>query len=150
MKIILRKDIPDLGDTDDVKEVSSGYARNYLIPRGMVVEATPSALAAAGKRKAVFEKKMEGRKSEFIELAKKLSAVEVLIPADAGESGKLFGSITSQDIALSVREKSGIEVDKRKIELAEPIKMVGEYKVPVKIYQEIVASLSVKVVAKEK
>ena len=150
MKVILKKDIPDLGDADAVKDVSGGYARNYLLPRGLAVAATPAAMAVAERRKAAFELKMEARKSEFVELAKKLSSVEVLILADAGESGKLFGSITSQDVALAVREKSGLEVDKRKIELAEPIKMVGEYKVPVKIYQEIVASLNVKVVAKEK
>ena len=148
MKIILRKSVPELGEADTIHQVSDGYARNYLIPQGLAVMATRSEMTAAEKRQALKAKKLEERRGEFEELAKKLSGVEVTISADAGESGRLFGSVTSQDVVVAVREKAGMELDRKKIELPEPIKAVGEYKVPVKIYQEIMAELNLKIVAK--
>ena len=91
---------------------------------------------------------MEAKRGELEELAKKLSSLEISIAADAGEGGKLFGSVTSQDIAAEVSKAAGIDIDKKKIELNEPLKVLGEYSVNIKLYQDIAAKLKVKVVAK--
>ncbi len=129
-------------------EVSDGYARNYLLPRKLAGPATPAALSVVEGRRAEKEKRLAERKAEFEELAKRLSSLEVSIPADAGEGGKLFGSVTSQDIAEAVQKSAQIDVDKKKIELSEPIKILGEYSVPVKLSQNITADLKIKVVSK--
>lgn len=148
MKVILRKEVPKLGEEDSVLEVSGGYARNYLIPKKMAVLATPKEISAAQKRKQEKEKQLEAKRAEFEELANRLSSLEIAIPTDAGEGGKLFGSVTAGDIALAVQSMAQVEVDKKKIELNEPIRVLGEYEVPLKIYKEIGAKLKVKVVAK--
>jgi large subunit ribosomal protein L9 len=148
MKIVLYKNVPDLGEEDSLVEVSDGYARNYLFPRRLGGPATAAAVAALDKRKAEKEKKLAARRTEFEELAQKLSQLEISIPADAGEGGKLFGSITSQDIAVAVHEIAKLELDKKKIELNEPIKVLGEYVVPAKIFQDISANLKIKIIAK--
>ena len=148
MKIVLRKEMENIGEVDAVAKVSDGYARNYLLPRGIAVVATPAELAAAEKRKAKREKKLEAKRSEFEQLAQQLNDLELEIPVDAGEGGKLFGSVTAEDVALAVREKSGLDLDKKKIELSENLKMVGEYTVTVKIHKEISAQLKIKLIAK--
>lgn len=148
MKVILKKDVSNLGEEDAVVMVSDGYARNYLIPQGWAVAATKACVAAAEKRRAEKAKIMAGKKAEFEETAQKLSLLEIEILADAGEGGKLFGSVTSQDIAAAVKEKAGIEIDKKKIELSDPLKVLGEYAVPVKIFQDISANLRIKVIAR--
>jgi large subunit ribosomal protein L9 len=135
-------------EDDRVEEVSEGYARNYLIPRKLAVLATPQALAAAEKRKEAKRKELEKRKEEMQALAERLSSLEILMEVEAGEEGKLFGSVTAADIVEALRKASGIELDKRKVELTDPIKTVGEYKVSVKLFPEVVASLKVKVLAK--
>ncbi|KPJ68304.1 hypothetical protein AMJ44_06730 [candidate division WOR-1 bacterium DG_54_3] len=142
MKVILYKNVPNLG------EVSEGYARNYLLPKKLAGPTTPSAVAALEKRKAEKEKKLAEKKAELEEVAQKLSGLEISISVDAGEGGRLFGSVTSQDIAEAAQKISQIDIDKKKIELNDPIKVVGEYSVPVKIYQDISATLKVKIVAK--
>ena len=101
------------------------------------------------KRKAEKEKKLAEKRAEHEELAQKLSSLEVSIPVDAGESGKLFGSVTSQDIAAAVQAAAQIDIDKKKIELAEPIKVVGQYSVPVKLFQDVSATLKVKIEARK-
>jgi len=149
MKVVLRKDIDTLGDKDKVADVSNGYARNFLIPKGLAVPATAAELEAVKKRNEKREKELEARRAEFEALAKKLSELEVSISSDAGEGGKLFGSVTAQDIALAIKENADLDLDKRKISLSEPLKVLGEYTVTVKIYKEISAELKVKVVAKQ-
>jgi large subunit ribosomal protein L9 len=148
MKVILYKSVPNLGEADSLVDVSEGYARNYLLPRKLVAPATPAALAALKKRQAENEKKLTEKKAEFEELAKKLSELELSIPTDAGEGGKLFGSVTTQDIAVAIQGAAQVEIDKKKIELSEPIRVVGEYSVPVKLFQDITAQLKVKVTPK--
>ena len=148
MKIILYQKVANLGEEDSLVEVSEGYARNYLFPRKLAGPATAAAKAALEKRNAEKEKKLAGKKAEFEELAKKLSALEVSISAEAGEGGRLFGAVTAQDIAEAIRQVAQMDIDKKKIELNEPIKIVGEYTVPVKIFQEIDAELKIKVVPK--
>lgn len=148
MKVVLKKEVDNLGEENSILNVSDGYARNYLIPRRLAVLATEAEIAAAEKRKAAREKQLAEKKTKWEELAKHLSSLEITIPADAGEGGKLFGSVTAQDIALAVSEKSGIDLDKKKIELPEPLKVLGEYTVAVKFFQDITANLNIKVVAK--
>ncbi|MBN2057951.1 MAG: 50S ribosomal protein L9 [Candidatus Saganbacteria bacterium] len=148
MKAILFKDVVNVGDADTLVNVSNGFARNYLFPNKLAGPATPKALAELGKRQAEKQKELEARRSEFEALAKQLSEIEVIIQADAGEEGKLFGSVTSQDIAIEAAKLIGSELDKKKIQLSEPIKYIGAHTVPVKIFKGISAELKVKVVAK--
>jgi len=148
MKVILYKDVPKVGEEDSLVDVSDGYARNYLIPKRLAGPATPAALASLEKRQAEKEKKIAEKRAELEEQAKKLSALEITIIADAGEGGKLFGSVTAQDIATEIQKVSQIEVDKRRIELAEPIKVAGEYAVVIKLFRDITASLKLKVAPK--
>lgn len=148
MKVILYKEVPKLGDEDTLVDVSPGYARNFLFPKKLAGQATPVALAALEKRQTEQKKIMEAKRGELEELAQKLSSLEIAITADAGEGGKLFGSVTSQDIAAEVSKSAGVEIDKKKIELAEPLKALGEYSVNIKLYQDIAAKLKVKVVSK--
>lgn len=149
MKVVLRKELEDLGEVDSIVNVSDGYARNFLIPRNLVVPATKGELAACEKRRAKREKGLEAKRADFEELAKKISELEILITLDAGEEGKLFGSVTSQDVAAALKDASNIEISKKKIEIKNPIKVVGEHVVHVKIYKEISAELKVKVEAKK-
>jgi len=148
MKIILRKSVAKIGEEDAIAEVSDGYARNYLLPRGLAVVATKKEESTAKSRLAEKEKKIAEKKAEFEELSKKLAAQSIEIFVDAGEGGKLFGSVTAQDISLAVREKAGIDLDKKKIELAEPLKTLGEHTVLVKLFQDISADLKIKLTAK--
>jgi large subunit ribosomal protein L9 len=148
MKVVLRKDMSKLGEADSLVEVSDGYARNYLFPRKIAVPVTSAEVAALEKRRSEKEKKLAEKKSEFEELAKKLSSLEFSIPVDAGEGGKLFGSVTSQDIAAEVQKSANIEIDKKRIELADPIKALGEYSIPVKLFQDVTANLKVKIIPK--
>ena len=148
MKVILRKEVEKLGEEGSVVNVSDGYARNYLFPKKLAVPATKKEIAAVEKRQALREKELNEKKAEFEELAKKLSALEVSIPADAGEGGKLFGAITSQDIALAVSAAAGIELDKKKIDLSEPIKALGEHKVLVKLFHDISTEIKIQVISK--
>ncbi|MFH1684369.1 MAG: 50S ribosomal protein L9 [Candidatus Margulisiibacteriota bacterium] len=148
MKVILYKEVPKLGEEDSLVDVSAGYARNYLLPKKLAGPATVATLKALEKRQAERKKGMEAKRAELEELAKKLSSIEVLITADAGEGGKLFGSVTSQDIAAEASKLAGVDIDKRKIELDEPLKALGEYSVPIKLYQDIAAKIKVKVVSK--
>ena len=111
MKAILYKDVPSLGEENSLVEVSEGYARNYLFPKKLAGPATPSAVAALEKRKAEREKVLAQKKAELEGLAEKLSALEVSIAVDAGEGGKLFGSVTSQDIAEAIFNSKPVGID---------------------------------------
>jgi large subunit ribosomal protein L9 len=145
MKIVVLKEVPGLGYEDDVAEVSEGYARNYLFPRRLAELATPAALAGIEKRKEEREKKLAEKRTEFSAQAETLAAQEINITVDAGEEGKLFGSVTSQMISDALKAACQIEIDKRKIELADPIKLLGDYTVTVKLFRDITAKLKVKV-----
>jgi large subunit ribosomal protein L9 len=148
MKVILLKEVPDLGDSDNLVEVAEGYARNYLFPRKLAVLATPKAIAEQEKRADEREKQQAAKRAELEALAKKITELEVIISADAGEGGKLFGSVTTQDVARELSKAIGTEIDKRKVVLGETIKLVGEYPALVKLYREINAHLKIKVIAR--
>ncbi|OGC34900.1 50S ribosomal protein L9 [candidate division WOR-1 bacterium RIFOXYB2_FULL_48_7] len=139
MKVIFLED-------ERVEKVSEGYARNYLLPNGLAVVATPKAVAAAEKRLSKRRAEIDRKRSEMLAFAEKLGQVELTIPVDAGEGGKLFGSITSTQIADTIKQTEGIDIDKRKIDTRQSIKMLGEYTVKVRLFQDISADVKVKVV----
>ena len=141
MKVIILED-------DSLESVSDGYARNFLFPRKLAISATTAAVAALGKRQAKKQAEIETKKQAAQALAEKLSATEVVITADAGEGGKLFGSVTTPDLARAIKQAAGIEIDKRRIEIKEPLKTVGDYLVTIKLFKGVAASLKVKVAAR--
>ena len=141
MKVIFLED-------DRIEEVSAGYARNYLLPRKVAVSATAQAVAAVAKRKEKKQAEVTAKRAELQALAEKLGATEIEIKADVGEGGKLFGSVTTQDIARAAKQSAGVELDRKKIDLLEPIRLVGEYTIPAKLFQEITAHLKIKVTAR--
>jgi large subunit ribosomal protein L9 len=146
VQIILNEDVPNLGRTGDVVKVRPGYARNYLFPRKLAVEANPKSIRAFEHHKRIALGKREAQTTEANEVKRKLEALHITIGAHAGEEGKLFGSVTNIDIERALREK-GISVERRKIHLAEPIKQLGEFTVPVRLQPEVEASLKVEVKA---
>jgi large subunit ribosomal protein L9 len=146
LQVILNEDVPNLGRTGDVVKVRPGYARNYLLPRKLAIEANTKSLRAFEHNKRIALGKREAQKTEASDLKRKLEALTITIGAHAGEEGKLFGSVTNIDVERALREK-GISVERRKIHLAEPIKQLGEFTVPVRLQPEVEASLKVEVKA---
>ncbi len=144
MKVILQKDIANLGDAGDIKEVAEGYARNYLIPKNLVIAANESSKKAMEHQKKLIKIKKDKRKKASETLADSMKGVELVIEAQVGEEGKLFGSITSMDIAKSLADK-GFAVDKRKILLDTPIKHEGEFNVSVKLDEGLSTTVKVTV-----
>lgn len=145
MKVILRKNQEGLGEIGKVIDVRDGYARNYLIPQKVAYPYAPGYLKMIENEKRAYQARVNREIHDAETLAGALNGVEITIEVQAGEEDKLFGSVTSQMIAEKLAEK-GIEVDRRRIELEEPIKMLGTYKVPVKLHQEVSAEVSVNVV----
>ncbi|MFH1709933.1 MAG: 50S ribosomal protein L9 [bacterium] len=150
MKIILLKDVKDIGPVDTVKDVSDGYARNYLVPKGFALSANAGTLKSLEARLKVKAEELEKQKIVFKETASKIDGREINIQVDVGENGKLFGSVTHQDIAQKIHESFGIEVDKKKIVLDQPIKTIGSFEVPVRFAPDISSSLKVNVTASSK
>lgn len=148
MEIILLQDLDELGLEGDILRVADGYARNYLIPRGMAFEATPQNVKSLELRRKKIELRKLKAKEQAEQLKEKMSDILVELTQKAGEEGKLYGSVTSMDIAAGL-ENQGIVVDRRKILLDKPIKVLGEFEVPVRIYPEVTASIKV-VVSPEK
>ena len=147
MIVILNRDVKGTGKAGDVVKVSDGYARNMLLPRGYATEATEGNTRSLEKQKAVLAEKKAAEKQAAQELAEKINATEVVIKTKAGENGKIFGSITSKDIADALKEQKKITVDKKKIQLDNPIKGIGEMTVNIKLYPEVTAKLKVSVIA---
>jgi len=149
MKVVLRDDVENLGHKGDVVDVADGYARNYLVPRGLAMKATRGVVAQAEamrrNRSAREVREVESAQAQ----ASAISGIRLEIPARAGEGGKLFGSVTAADIADAIQAQSGVEVDRRKIGLDEPVKEIGEVEVVVKLHAGVDATLTVAVVAAE-
>lgn len=143
MEVILKKDVKGTGKEGDVVKVSDGFARNKLIPGGLAVEATEANKRAIAREKAKAAEKYAQDKEAAEQLAAKLTAAPVIVKTKVGDNGKLFGSITSMDIAQAVSEQLGTEVDKKKIVLDKPIKEVGETEVTVKLFQDVAAKVKV-------
>ena len=147
MKVILLQDVKGSGKAGDVVKVSDGYARNLLIPKGFAIEANDKNMKALKKKKAEEEAQYQADKAAALEVKAQIEAKEFVINTKGGENGKLFGSITSADIADAVKEQSGTDIDKKKFQLYSPIEQVGDFEVPVKLFHEVSAVLKVKTVA---
>ncbi len=146
MKVVLLQDVKDLGKKDTMVSVSDGYARNFLIPRGLASEASAGKINEIQDKKASVENKKAQELLAAKELADKISKVEVLIKTKIGENGKLFGSITSKEIAEQLKAQHSITLDKKKF-VMDTIKSAGVSVVEIKLYTEVIAKLNVKVVA---
>jgi large subunit ribosomal protein L9 len=148
MQIILRKDVEKLGKVGQVVEVKPGFARNFLIPRGLAYAATKSNLSRLAEEERVLKQRGMKEKRVAGDLAAKLDGIRLTAVALVGEEDRMFGSITSQDIAELLREK-GLDVDRRKIHLEEPIRALGEYDVPVKLHADVTATIRLEVVKEQ-
>lgn len=143
MIVILNRDVKGTGKAGDVVKVSDGYARNMLIPKGYATEATEGNIRNLEKQKAIAAEKKAEEKAAAEAQAKKISQLSVKIKTKAGDGGKIFGSITSKDIAEALKSQHGIDVDKKKIQLDSPIKQTCETNVDIKLYYEVSATLKV-------
>ncbi len=145
MKVILLQDVKGKGKKGQMLEVSDGYARNYMLPRKIAVEATADAVNTMRMNDKAAAEKAAKERAEALEVSKKLRDMTLVVTAKGGGAGRLFGSITNQEIADALKAKSGIALDKRKIVISDPIKSVGTYTVQCKLGYEIVAPLTVKI-----
>ncbi len=147
MKVILRADVPDVGHKGDVLDVADGYARNFLVPRGLAMAASKGALAQAeSMRRARVVRDARDREAAE-DVATKLTPLTITIPARAGAEGRLFGSVTTADIAEAVQAQSGIDVDRRRLHLDDPIRALGAHEVPLRLHPDVEVRLNVEVVA---
>ena len=133
MEVLLLKDVEDFGEAGEIKKVADGYARNYLVPRGLAVRATPGAIKQAEKERQAAARRQAKELTEAQALAQALDGVSVSFQARAGESDRLYGSITNVNIAEALEEKIGQEVDRRKIEMEEPLKELGTHAITVRL-----------------
>jgi large subunit ribosomal protein L9 len=145
MKVILKDDIKSLGKMGQVVNVADGYARNYLVPKGLAVEANTKNIKSLEHEKRIIGEKAKKIKNSAQDLSDKISSVTIVIKANAGEEGKLFGSVTTMDIAEALKNE-GIDIDKKRISLDEPIKRLGTYSVSLKLHSEISTQVNVQVV----
>ncbi|MFN2289991.1 MAG: 50S ribosomal protein L9 [Anaerolineae bacterium] len=143
MDVLLLKDVQGLGDAGEVKTVADGYGRNYLIPHGLAMMATPGAVKQAQLQATAEERRKEQEMTEAQELAQALDGLTVTFQARAGESDRLYGSITKANIAEALEEQIGQEVDRRKIELDEPLKELGTHAVTIRLASEAEAKVTV-------
>ena len=148
MKIILKQDFDELGFAGDIVRVSDGYARNFLIPKDIALEASKKNLKFMETQKKKIEVKRLKAKEDAEKISEKIKDTIVTIRQKVGEEGKLYGSVTSMDIAAQM-EKKGLIIDRRKITLDRPIKSLGEFDVPIKLYPEVTGSVKVVVVPEE-
>ncbi|NLX61644.1 MAG: 50S ribosomal protein L9 [Tissierellia bacterium] len=146
MKVILLKDVKGLGKAGDLVNAKDGYARNFLIPKGLAVEATKSNLSKWEKEMELKREKERQEYEEALKLKEKIESITIEIKSKAGEGGKLFGSITSNDIAKELKKQHNIDIDKRKIEMKDNIKSLGTKDVLIRVYTELTATLKVKVI----
>jgi len=148
VKVVLRSDVENLGTKGDLVEVRDGYARNFLVPRGLAIAATPGAERQAAAMRRNREAREARDRAAAAELAETLASRRVEVGARAGEGGRLFGSVTTADIAEAVAAQLEVEIDRRRIGLDEPIKELGEHELPVRLHTDVEAVLRISVVAR--
>jgi large subunit ribosomal protein L9 len=148
MQIILQEEVEKLGNRGEVLEVAEGYARNFLLPRRLAIEATPGNMKRLEKMRATFAKKEAVEKNDAQKLAELLAAVSLEVSRKAGESDQLFGSVTSADVSEALAAQ-GFTIDKRKIVLVDPIKAIGDFEIPIKLHREVTASVKLAVKKEE-
>jgi large subunit ribosomal protein L9 len=147
MKIILQKPVDKLGVPGDVVDVADGYARNYLMPRGLAVKATKGGVKHVDSLKRAHTSRVNVAKAEAEQVAQRLTASPVTVAAHAGEEGKLFGSVTPTDVAAAIESQTGIRVDRHDVHMDEPIRSVGAHEIRVHLFAEVDPVISVEVVA---
>ncbi|OHD10867.1 MAG: 50S ribosomal protein L9 [Spirochaetes bacterium GWC1_27_15] len=147
VKIILKKDVNNLGEEGDVKVVKSGYARNFLFPKGLAVDYSLQNRNIFERQQAFIEKKKLEKKDNAKQLKEKIEALKLSVTVSAGDKGRLYGTVTSTQVADELT-KSGFNIDRKKIELKEHIKFVGNYKINIHLYQDIYSTLDLSVLAK--
>jgi large subunit ribosomal protein L9 len=147
VKIVLREDVESLGRKGDLLVVADGYARNYLVPRGLAIQATKGVVAQAEAMRRNREAREVRDRQASEEVAAQLAARTIEVKARAGEGGKLFGSVTAADVVDAVLTQTGVELDRRKLELAEPIRELGDAEVTVRLPADVVVAVAVSVVA---
>jgi large subunit ribosomal protein L9 len=145
MKVILLQDVKGKGKKGQMLEVSDGYARNFMLPRKIAVEATPDAINTMKMNDKATQERIAREKAEALEISRQLRALTLTVTAKGGGAGRLFGSVTNQEIADALAKNAGIKLDKRKIVISDPIKSVGTYTVQCKLGYEINAPLTVKI-----
>ncbi|MGB8889545.1 MAG: 50S ribosomal protein L9 [Candidatus Korobacteraceae bacterium] len=142
MEVILKEDVSKLGSRGDVVKVAEGYGRNYLLPKKLAIEATPANRAVIEQMKAAAVRRLARDKGDAEALGKQLVGVELLFVRKSGEREQLFGSVTSADIARELEHK-GLNIDRRKIQLDEPLKAIGDFNVPVKLHKDVIVPVKV-------
>ena len=145
MKVILRTDLKGVGKAGTITDVSDGYARNYLLPRGLAQEATQGNLTQVAAQKAAAQRRDELQLAEAQELAARLQSGPAIVRAKAGERGKIFGAVTNAQIATAIEETFGVQLDRHKIDLPEPIKTIGDHVCAVKLAHGVTAKVTVRV-----
>ena len=145
MQVLLLKDIKGLGKAGETKTVADGYARNYLIPRGLAVLATDGAIRRTEVQKAIEKQREERVRTDSTALAERLAEITLTFKVKAGERGRLYGSVTAADIAAEIEKESGYPIDKRKVLLDEPIRLLGTHKVPVRLLSGVIPEVTVEV-----
>ena len=149
MKVILMQDVKGTGKKGDTINAAEGYGRNFLLPKGLAIEATPANIKELDRQKASQAKHMADELHKASALKKNLDDLLIELSVKTGEGGRLFGSITSKDISEALEKQHALVVDKRKIELKSPIKSLGEYPVAIKLHPQVQATVSIKVIAAE-
>jgi large subunit ribosomal protein L9 len=147
MKIVLREDVEKLGRKGDMLEVADGYARNYLVPRGLAIVATKGVVNQAAAMRRNRQLRDDRDREAAQEIAVRLTGTPITVTARAGEAGKLFGSVTAADIVAAVKAQTNVEIDRRKLTLAEPLKELGTAEVPAQLHSDVTVILAVEVTA---
>lgn len=145
-RVILRTDVADLGRKGDVVHVAPGFARNHLVPKGLAMKASPGAAAQAASMRRSRQAKDDRDRESAQEMAARLGSTAIRVPAKAGPDGRLFGSVTTADLVVAVEAASGVQLDRRRVNLDEAIKNLGVHEVVVKLHPEVDARLTVEVV----
>src|SRR5262245_54061375 len=146
MKVILRADVDSVGKKGDIVDVADGYARNYLVPKGFAMKATTGSVQQAGSMRRARDLRDAKDRDAAAEIASRLVPQTITVVAKAGAEGRLFGSVTSADVVAAVSEQTGIELDRRKLHLDEPLKSVGVHQVPVRLHTDVEFPVTVEVV----
>lgn len=149
MKVILQKSVDKLGHPGDIVEVADGYARNYLMPRGLAVKATRGGVKHVDSLKRAHSVRVDQAKAEAEQVASRLASTPIKVKAHAGEEGKLFGSVTASDIAEAIDKQAGVRVDRHDVHLDEPIRSIGSHEVRVHLFPEVDPILTIEVEAEE-
>ncbi|SHH21556.1 LSU ribosomal protein L9P [Thermosyntropha lipolytica DSM 11003] len=145
MKVVLIQDVKNLGKAGDIKEVADGYARNFLIPKGLAVEATSAKAKEVEEKKKSLENQKKKELAQAESQKKKIDGQVIEIKAKTGENDRLFGAVTPKEIAEALAKELGVNIDKKKIEIGEPIKQLGEYDIRIKLYSGVQAVIKLKV-----